>query len=215
MTDEETAATRIINQITLDCLLNKEQYTKYFNNTMQRTSESNKRDRKFYKRRILQITKDMLASVDTGTTTNTGTTNVIPSDMLFAFDKFTKTCISYFKMIDKTDILQTDYVLDEQPITKTDELDEPPTFLLEETAQLLKRTVMVEKITMDQFVKRTQTVPANPQIIPLKREINLKNPDLRNKGIRKKKNVELIYDDKNETKEEKDTTTSGVVFDNL
>jgi len=208
MTDEETAATRIINQITLDCLLNKEQYTKYFNNTMQRTSESNKRDRKFYKRRILQITKDMLA--------DTGTTNVIPSDMLFAFDKFTKTCISYFKMIDKTDILQTDYVLDEQPITKTDELDEPPTFSLEETAQLLRRTVMVEKITMDQFVKRTQTVSANPQIIPLKREINLKNPDLRNKGIRKKKNVELIYDDKNETKEEKDTTASGCfVVDNL
>jgi hypothetical protein len=208
MTDEETAATRIINQITLDCLLNKEQYTKYFNNTMQRTSESNKRDRKFYKRRILQITKDMLA--------DTGTQCVIPSDMLFAFDKFTKKCISYFKMIDKTDILQTDYVLDEQPITKTDELDEPPMFSLEETAQLLRRTVMVEKITMDKFVKRTQTVSANPQIIPLKREINLKNPDLRNKGIRKKKNVELIYDDKNETKEEKDTTASGCfVVDNL
>jgi hypothetical protein len=52
MSLEEDSATRIVNQITLDCLLNKEQYAKYLNSSVKKTMESNKRDRKFYKKRI-------------------------------------------------------------------------------------------------------------------------------------------------------------------
>ena len=159
--------------------------------------ETNKRERKFYKRRILQLVKDMLSPDETPTTPST--------DMIFAFDNFTRTCISYFKMIDRTDIIQTDYEQDEVNDT-TAVLEEPPAFTLEETAKSMMRTITVDKITMDQFVKRTPTAPLKQQIIPLKREINLKDPELRNKGIRKKKNVEIVYDkteDKNETEESK------------
>jgi len=185
---EEDSATRIVNQITLDCLLNKEQYAKYLNSSVKKTMESNKRDRKFYKKRIIQITKDMLASDDIEVP--------ITSDMLFAFDNFTRTCISYFKMMDKTDILQTDY----PPTTTTTLLEEDNcpdnTLLLEESNKSIMKSVKINPITMDKFVKRISTAPssANPPFIPLKREVNLKDPELRNKGIRKKKNVDTLYD---------------------
>lgn len=186
---EEDSATRIVNQITLDCLLNKEQYAKYLNSSVKKTMESNKRDRKFYKKRIIQITKDMLASEDI--------TIPITSDILFAFDNFTRTCISYFKMMDKTDILQTDY----PPTTTTTSLLEEDDFpdnalLLEESNKSIMKSVKINPITMDKFVKRisTATSCANPPFIPLKREVNLKDPELRNKGIRKKKNVDTLYD---------------------
>jgi len=185
---EEDSATRIVNQITLDCLLNKEQYAKYLNSSVKKTMESNKRDRKFYKKRIIQITKDMLASDDIAIP--------ITSDILFAFDNFTRTCISYFKMMDKTDILQTDYP---PSITATSLLEEDDcpdnALLLEESNKSIIKSVKINPITMDKFVKRISTAPSsNPPFIPLKREVNLKDPELRNKGIRKKKNVDTLYD---------------------
>ena len=185
---EEDSATRIVNQITLDCLLNKEQYAKYLNSSVKKTMESNKRDRKFYKKRIIQMTKDMLASDDIEIP--------ITSDILFAFDNFTRTCISYFKMMDKTDILQTDY----PPVITTttnllDDLSPDNRLLLEESNKSIMRSVKLSPITMDKFVKRISTASnENPPFIPLKREVNLKDPELRNKGIRKKKNVDTLYD---------------------
>ena len=191
--DDNTTANRIINQITLDCLLNKEQYSKYLNNTMNKTLHSNKKDRKFYKKRILQLTKDLLSSETDAT-----------MDIMYAFDNFTRTCISYFKMMDKTDILQTDYN-DDVDETEKEALEPPPPMSLEEEAKSLLRNVKINTITMDQFVKRTSTAQPT-QMITFKREINLKDPDLRNKGIRKKKNSDPMYadDGKNEIKNDEE-----------
>ena len=186
--EERDASTRIITQITLDCLLNKEQYSKYLNATMSKTMESSKRDRKFYKRRILQMTKDLLLSEEINT----------PSDMLFAFDQFARSCISYFKMIDKTDILQTDYPPLDEPLINAEELTP-----FKDSAESLMRSVKINTITMDKFVKRISTAPVKAPVIPQMRDINLKDPELRNKGIRKKKNVDTMYAEKNN--EEKET----------
>ena len=186
--EEKEASTRIITQITLDCLLNKEQYSKYLNATMSKTMESSKRDRKFYKRRILQMTKDLLLSDEIDT----------PSDMLFAFDQFARSCISYFKMIDKTDILQTDYPPPDEDLVSAGELAP-----FKDSAESLMRSVKINTITMDKFVKRISTAPVKAPVIPQVRDINLKDPELRNKGIRKKKNVGSLYEAENN--EEKDT----------
>ena len=186
--EEKEASTRIITQITLDCLLNKEQYAKYLNATMSKTMESSKRDRKFYKRRILQMTKDLLLSDEIDT----------PSDMLFAFDQFARSCISYFKMIDKTDILQTDYPPPDEDIVSAEELAP-----FKDSAESLMRSVKINTITMDKFVKRISTAPVKAPVIPQVRDVNLKDPELRNKGIRKKKNVDSLYAAENN--EEKDT----------
>lgn len=178
--DDIESSTHIITQITLDCLLNKEQYSKYLKATLQKTAESSKKDRKFYKRRILQMTKDMILSDDINAS----------SDMIIAFDNFSRTCISYFKMVDKTDILQTDY----PPVDTFDTMADIPEMTIEDSIKSLIRPVKITNITMDQFVKRTNTVNPDQQIIPLKRTVNLKNPELRNKGIRKKKSIEPLYE---------------------
>ena len=178
--DDTESSTRIITQITLDCLLNKEQYSKYLKATLQKTAESSKKDRKFYKRRILQMTKDMLLSDDISAS----------SDMIIAFDNFSRTCISYFKMVDRTDILQTDY----PPVDTLDTMAEVPEMSIEDSIKSLIRPIKITNITMDQFVKRTNTAQPTQQIIPLKRNINLKDPELRNKGIRKKKSIETLYE---------------------
>ena len=67
-----------------------------------------------------------------------------------------------------------------------------------------KQNVYASKKFNDEEQKKLLTFNHNRA---LKREINLKDPELRNKGIRKKKNVEIVYDktqDKNETKESKE-----------
>jgi hypothetical protein len=197
MTEEEAEAegeehgnnnsTRIITQITLDCLLNKEQYSKYLSSTLCKTRESSKRDRKFYKRRILQLTKDMLLSDEID----------VRSDMIIAFDHYARTCISYFKMIDKTDILQTDYP---PPTTESGIKVVAP---FEDSCMSLMRSIKITPITMDNFVKRTSTVKEKPDIVTMIRDVNLKNPELRNKGIRKKKNVCPVYADAEQNGEKK------------
>ena len=198
--DDNTTANRIINQITLDCLLNKEQYSKYLNNTMNKTLHSNKKDRKFYKKRILQLTKDLLSSETDAT-----------MDIMYAFDNFTRTCISYFKMMDKTDILQTDYS-DFNIITNTVP-PEDTTLTFEDTSMSFMRTVKVDNITMDKFVKRTSTAPPKTQIVPIQREVNLKDPELRNKGIRKKKNVETVYEESHKEEETPPTEVATTTTD--
>lgn len=191
--EEKNASTHIITQITIDCLLNRDQYSKYLNANMSKTLESSRKDRKFYKRRILQMTRDLLLSDEIDT----------PSDMLVAFDHFSRACISYFKMVDRTDILQTDYPPIDEPIISTELLP------FKDSAESLMRSVKINTITMDKFVKRTSTASVSTApIIPQMRDINLKDPELRNKGIRKKKNVGSLYatenSAENNTQSEKD-----------
>lgn len=192
--EERDECTQIITQITLDCLLNKDQYSKYLNSTMSKTMESSKRDRKFYKRRILQLTKDLLLSDDIDT----------PSDMLFAFDQFSRACISYFKMIDKTDILQTDYPPIDEPLVSVAELTP-----FKDSIESMMRSVKINTITMDKFVKRTSTAPVKAPVMPQVRDVNLKDPELRNKGIRKKKNVDSLYAAENNEESPENGTSNG------
>ena len=189
---EKEERDRIITQITLDCLLNKEQYMKYLNASAFKGLESSKRDRKFYKRRILQMARDLLLSDEINA----------PNDMLFAFDHFARICISYFKMLDKTDILQTDY----PPIVNEQIVSELPPF--KDSAESLMRSIKINAITMDKFVKRTSTAPVKAPVIPQVRDVNLKDPELRNKGIRKKKSMDSLYVEENSKEsQEKDQKT--------
>lgn len=190
------ASTKIITQITIDCLLNREQYSKYLNANMTKTLESSKRERRFYKRRILQMTRDMLNSDEINT----------PNDMLIAFDHFARTCISYFKMVDRTDILQTDYPPNEEVVVGVNEAELMP---FKDSVECLMRSVKINTLTMDKFVKRTSTVPEVAPVIPQVKDINLKSPELRNKGIRKKKNMDTQYEEKNnEELSEKNTASA-------
>ena len=85
-----------VNKVTLEYLVNKE-----YNVVLKATTKVDKKDRKFYRKRIFNLTKEIL--------NNEEPTDILP-DVKYAFDNYVKHCVNYFKAIDCSDILQEDYM---------------------------------------------------------------------------------------------------------
>ena len=180
-----------INQITVDCLINKSQKEKLENKA---NGYFLKKDKKFYRRRILNLTKEMLL--------NSYSDEVLP-DVKNAFENYVKTCIGYFKIKDEMDIIQKDYetdtLLDELTANK---LDEDDMVTPEEADKLMMRSIKINHLPLDKFVKIKQLKPVRPIIIPQQKEINLQDPNLKKKGISKKNNITKPYKSNEENEKE-------------
>lgn len=171
-------------QITLDYLINKENYKKSLEDT--KSKHANRKDKKFYRKRILSLTRDQLIFKENEEI-------LLPPDVKNSFEAYVKNCVEYFKTLDASDIMQEDY----------NELDQLDTVLgsgsgsvktelsqengiLKDANNLLMRSIKINPL--DKFVKRTMFKKEEP-IIPIQKEINLNEPYLKNKGICKKKNI--------------------------
>ena len=182
----------LINQITLDCLLNKKMY----NNQIihKKSKQINHEERRFYRKRIYNLFKDMITGKQP---------NDLLLDVKYSYDNYINATINYFKTIDSNDIIQAEHNGDN--IMETDEHDietQKEESHMEEADAILMRSVKIEVPTLDKYVKRTKTKPLKEQpqfIIPKQKEINLNDPQLKNKGI--KNNITNIYEDKNTKKE--------------
>ena len=198
----ELESDAFLNQASLDYLINMKQYKKHFigftENAMNK--KINRKDKKFYRRRILSLTKDLLYKEESEI--------VVSPDIKYAFDNLVKTCIHYFKILDRNDIIQQDYNgFDEEfkeEIKEEKELSETEQFLKEENEKLLMRSVKLSNNSLDNFIKIKMTKQAEELIIPQQKEINLKDPILKNKGVIKKKNIINNYDE--DTKKESNET---------
>ena len=184
----------IETEITLKCLMNSKYLNKNNNTISHKNKSVNKKDRKFYKRRIFDLTKQLL--------NNEKPEGMFP-DVTTAFDMYANTCIEYFKILDKTDIIQEDY---DNILTMIDAKNEITVENnQEEIDKLLMRSIKItEPNALEKMVKRTSTqVAKKPPIIPLQKDINLHDPVLKNKGIRKKNNIMNTYEEnsKKETNE--------------
>ena len=187
-----------ISEITLEYLMNKDQYAKYIINKSNNgtgsnsTSNSNRKDKKFYKKRIYDLTKQLI---------NNEKPEGIYSGIIDTFELYTKICIEYFKTLDKTDIIQEDYnglITDVSSNTNINTQNIQNAQNTEEANKLMMRLVKItEPNSLEKLVKRTmiKNVDAKPNIPPKQKEINLKDPILKNKGIRKKKNITNKYDE--------------------
>jgi hypothetical protein len=179
-----------INQITLDCLLNRTQYEKYL--TKQLLNKISQKDRLFYRKRAVNLTKELLK----------GDEDVFVSpDVKYAFECYIKTCVRYFRVLDKSDLIQEEYKslnLVEEEGTKPSSLDG-----LDEILFTRKINFNPNNGTLDNFVEIKSLVQEDMVVIPppQQRKINLKDPILRNKGIRKKKNIENKYNEKQKVEE--------------
>ena len=118
------------------------------------------------------------------------------------FQIYSKACIEYFKTLDKNDIIQEDY----STLTpETTEMSAEDIKTQAEIDQLFMRSIHVkEPKTLDKFVKRSTTAPKEDPILPKQKDINLRDPALKNKGIRKKKNITNKYEEESKTKNTKD-----------
>ena len=64
---------------------------------------------------------------------------------------------------------------------------------------LLTRSIKIEVPTLDKYVIRTRIKKNEEIILPQQKEINVKDPELINKGIQKN-NIGNMYEDKNTKK---------------
>ena len=171
-------------EITLECLMNKTSYLRYIKDQQIKENivKTNLKDRKFYKKRINDLTKQLMHSEPS------------PSiEITKAFDNYINMSINYFKTLDKTDILQEDYA----NIIAT-ELKNSTNLTSFDTANnsIMRFVKMYEPNSLEKIIKRTITkLPEPDPVLPKQKNINLKDPILRNKGICKKNNISNKYED--------------------
>jgi hypothetical protein len=188
-----------INQVTLDCLLNKQQYNKYVFNKTEKIS--NRKDKKFYRKRIFSLTKELLLTK--------GKPEFLFPDVEYAFDNYINTCIQYFKTIDSNDIIQNEYssFVGMSVLNELDDEDEDALQSKEDADKLLMRSINVSKPSLDNFVTTKLTKKAEEMILPKQKDINLTDPILKTKGVLKfdkKKNITNKYDEANDSEKIKE-----------
>lgn len=162
-----------INNITLQYLLNPLLYDKLTHKSNTNSIEFIN-DQEFYKKRIINLTKQMLKN------------KFENEDLKNLFEMYIKNLIIYFKEIDTKDILQKTYNnLELKDISKN-------IIISQDGVELANSLLYREsnKPNLNNYVKYIKT--DNPLIIPLKKDINLKNPSLKKKGLKKTKEKENI-----------------------
>ena len=182
-----------VNQVTLDCLLNKELFNNHIRN--KKAKQLNKEDRKFYKKRIFNLFKELILGEPP---------NELLPDVKYAYDNFLNSAIHYFKTIDNNDLIQSEYN-DLESSNLSNDICSNNSFDLSlnittnvEADKLLMRSIKNDIYTLDKYVTKTVIKKKDETIMPKQREINLKDANLKNKGL-KKKNIVNLYED-NDTK---------------
>jgi len=171
-----------IDSLTLEYFLNKSQYQKILNKHEIFNDKQFVSDKRFYKKRIIDLTKKLFRD------------EINDSSLKNTFDCYIKSCINYLSFLDKNDIIQETYIEEDTDIdnkNKTELLKE-----YENCDHLIIKENEVKQITLlDNYIKKTEN--KDPIILPDKKIYNLKTSELKTKGIKKKKNINNIYEEKN------------------
>ena len=160
-----------LNLIDLQYLTNPDQLTKLMQKKdLQQISRN---DLDFYKKRIFQLTKDMLRGEKINTKVNK------------AFVNYAQICIDHFKFTDKMELIQNDYKDIKSPVNKKN------TFNMKNSNSVMLRKKKPYRPRITDNIKIKSTRINTPPVIPKTRNFNLKDPKFREKGL-KKKNINDI-----------------------
>ena len=170
-----------IDKITLDYFTNRSQYNSIIEKQTIFQSKQFLKEKRFYRKRILNTTREMFSN------------NINNIEVTNAFNSYVKSIINYLKFIDKKDILQEEYCesnneecekkvsFEKTELEKKDDYDEANKYIIN---QSFKSNIP----TLDSYVVKTNTEETEKEILPIKKVINLKDPELKKKGLKKKKN---------------------------
>lgn len=157
-----------INQLTLDLLLNKD--IKKGN-----LKKVNKEEIKFYRKRTYNLFKEII---------NGNTPEDLLPDVKYAYDNFVNSTINYFKTKDRNDIIQSEYK-DFVEIHNDVVADISSNSISNVDAdKLLMRSIKFNIPTLDKYVLKSKT-KKDEIVMPQQKEINLTDPEFKNKGIKK------------------------------
>ena len=126
-------------------------------------------DREFYKKRIYQMTKELLRG------------KKINSIIDESFNEFLNVSIKHLKFVDKKDIIQNDYKDIKEKERKLDE-----NFKLMDKNKLMMKDKKNKKKTIKEFVNIVNKKKQPKVFLPEKKVINLKSTELKEKGIKSK-----------------------------
>jgi len=141
-------------------------------------------DIKFYRKRILQDTKELLRG------------NKINEDIKYMFDRYCDELIKYYKFSDKKKLIQEEYKnLPEKKEKKVKEFE-----LQKENELIMKKPEMIKKTIKDFIPIVVRERKKKNLIIPKKKIYDLKNP----KNREKEKSKQFISNDKKNKKKKKE-----------
>lgn len=192
-TDEE-AYLDLVSEMTLEYLMNKTQYAKYCQRKEPNKLENNKKDKKFYRKRIHDLTKQLM---------NNETPDFLLPDVLFSFELYVRSCVQHFKILDKADILQEEYSNINLGNGEFEFKNNVNPESVKEANELIMRPTKILKVPTlyDNFIKKAKVT--KKEFLPLKKNINLKDPILKTKGI-KEKEKDTVTDTKEKKKKKRD-----------
>lgn len=141
-----------INQVTLNCLMNKQQYEKYLSSHIKK--QNNEENKKIYSSRIIELTKILFEECENNT-------NLVSPDVNYAFENYIKTCIHYFKIHDNNLLIQEQYkeldklevkeVMEIQNDSFINEFEENISEILNKES-CMKRTIKICNSNLDSFI---------------------------------------------------------------
>jgi hypothetical protein len=181
-----------VDDATLEYMVNVTQYEKYLRKNNIDYNTGFKRDLKFYRKRIISITKDLFKNEmkDIDVTLNG------------VFNMYMKACISHLKFEDQSETIQKCYVCmgivageqiaqeqQQQNCTCNDKLDALNAFELNKANELCFKPKEVKKLTLDTYViKKSSSQKKEPVVFPQQFKFNPKDPSFKYKGLKKQKN---------------------------
>ena len=121
-----------------------------------------KSDVKFYKKRIIQLTKNMMKGEHVTNSVNK------------AYNEYMKSCVAYLKFLDTKDILQEEYKgIPEQLDMSDADIDGDPNNNLINPTYLHKQNKIEDYLD----VKKISNVPKKETYLPEKKDLKLKEPE--------------------------------------
>jgi len=185
-----------IQNITLNCFSNGKHYGSIIKNNNCQKDINLLNDKKFYKKRIIDLTKKIFRN------------EIEDLELYNSFNSYTKSCIKYLKFLDITDVLQDKYNV--QPyISDNNGIDmigidmsgidmsgNENNYDNTKTDLLLTNNNDVKQINLDDFIINNNK-KSKEKIIPQTQNINIKTKAYKTKGLKKKKNINNIYEEKN------------------
>jgi len=161
----------------LEYLSNPSLYKKYVTQQNIQNDDELVNDKKFYRKRVIQLTKDLY-------TNDIDKYNVPLIDVKRLFNKYIKECIDVLKLIDTNDQHQDEYIdLSSNKINNTDDISFN---LIDNDSMLFNKHITTNKIEdCMPLIKKSNKFEKDMKI-PVKKNLNLKDPKLKTKGVKKK-----------------------------
>jgi hypothetical protein len=185
-----------VDYMTLEIMANSDTYNKYLKRNHLDHDSVLKKEKKFYRKRIISMTKDILFNgisknaKQENNNTPTQTSN-IDDVIINAFNTYARLCITYFKFKDTMDTIQSEYKdmnidtnvggnIYETSVADDHENEDN----IMEANKLFMKQMDKKVITLDNFVIKT-CPPKEEMVIPKTKDYKLNDPKFKKKDIKK------------------------------